>query len=39
MVTFYTLNTIKFVDSYRKIDLAQIMNDDSINGMQINCPK
>ena len=32
------LFTIKFVDYYRKIDLAKTING-SINGMQINCPK
>ena len=35
---FYILLKVKFVDYYRKIDLAKKMNG-SINGMQINCPK
>ena len=30
--------TIKFVDYYRKIDLAKTM-DAKMNGLQVNCPK
>ena len=32
------MDTIKFVDYYRKIDLAKTM-DAKMNDLQINCPK